>query len=311
MRLNGSTIGVALAGGALLAALGPTPQSAAMSMQGAQKTVIGPNGLRQETVMVTAVGSSAVHGQAHLTVGMRGLAIRETLTGLRAHARYQAYLNAGAPGHYLGHLAALPLTATGSGTAATEVRVPGVRAIPETGWYLAVSAPGTMAGMAMKNQLVAVGTLGLAIGPKTAVLDKKIGPYLVSLQIGPLGRMITPGQAKMGMTGDIMTSGRMLMAYRGHAVNHHLEVHLFRWKTGNVVADVKPTVRIAAGMHAWTGLAMAGMYGSQTGMADFHYGNNVYLKPGPVKVDIGIPGQPPTTFAVTVGAGAAMKMGGM
>lgn len=37
---------------------------------------------------------------------------------------------------------------------------------------------------------------------------------------------------------------------------------------------------------------------------------NVYLTSG-VKVEVGIPGEPPVTFALTVGAGAAMKMGGM
>ena len=84
------------------------------------------------------------------------------------------------------------------------------------------------------------------------------------------------------------------MAMKGET-ERHLELHVKSASTGAVVSNVKPKITITdttAMSMAGTKLAVVAMQGVTKGASDFHYGNNVSLKPGDTyKVSVVVNGE--------------------
>jgi hypothetical protein len=132
--------------------------------------------------------------------------------------------------------------------------------------------------------------------------------YNLSVQIGGLQPMYTPQQVASShpKTGEVMFSGQMVMPpgmagmadmsnMAGMSIPpewHHLEVHAFSKKTGDVVKSLTPAVSVTS--HS-TGLVtpvpLTTMQGVIEGAGDFHYGNNVDLPPGLYTVTVVIGGE--------------------
>jgi hypothetical protein len=122
--------------------------------------------------------------------------------------------------------------------------------------------------------------------------------YNLVAEIGSIQAMYTPAQvaAQHPNTGEEMFSGTMTMPPgmdpsqmdMGNmpAMNippewHHLEVHVFDKKTGNVVKTVAPVITVtddATGKVQQVPLVV--MQGVVEGPGDYHYGNNVDLPNG-------------------------------
>lgn len=139
------------------------------------------------------------------------------------------------------------------------------------------------------------------------------GPYRLTLYVGPLEPMYTMTQVKEKhpKTGEVMVSGTMVMSgmgMAGPAPNHHLEVHVYDGRSGKTItrATVSITIRDAMGKEIEV-LPIATMYGINEGMSDFHYGNNVALKPGKYQVETQV-NKTTTIFKVTLGSSSS---GGM
>ena len=111
--------------------------------------------------------------------------------------------------------------------------------------------------------------------------------YRVQLHIGMPEKMYTPAQVKNlhPKSGEVMMGGMMGMnssTSMGGSSMHHLEAQICSKKTGSVIANAKPTIRLvddsAGGM--MTKLPVAMMQGIGHGLEDFHYGNNVTARSG-------------------------------
>jgi hypothetical protein len=145
-----------------------------------------------------------------------------------------------------------------------------------------------------------------AMGSTAGVVTKSAtaGAYKLVLTIGPMEQMLTPSQAKEmhARSGEVMVGGSMEMGGMGAAMpNHHLEVHVYSRSTGKTLSNAMVAISIAtpAGkvlLH----VPVAMMYGIKEGMADFHYGNNVALKPGHYHVLVQVD-KTSAVFDVTLG----------
>ncbi len=169
----------------------------------------------------------------------------------------------------------------------------------------------------MKTSLcVATVTLALALAPATArvagaatpaqrqgamgmggraveVRNVVAGPYLLTLDIGPLERMYTVAEYNRlhPTSGEIMLRGAMMMGGMGMGMpNHHLEIHVMRRGTMRVVSDAmvaisyEPVARMGEMALRPTTLPIAVMRGIGMGMMDIHYGNNVYMPRGAYRI---------------------------
>jgi hypothetical protein len=122
--------------------------------------------------------------------------------------------------------------------------------------------------------------------------------YNLVAEIGPIQPMFTPAQvaAQHPKTGEEMFSGSMVMPpgmdpsqmdmgnMPGMNIPpewHHLEVHIFDKKTGNVIKTLTPAITVtndATGKVQQVPLVV--MQGIVEGPGDYHYGNNVDLPNG-------------------------------
>ena len=149
--------------------------------------------------------------------------------------------------------------------------------------------------------------------------------YTVVLGIGPAEQMLSPADALVAKSGEVMVGGgptapssmdtTMTMTPnmdQGMTVNHHLEVHIMRNDTGAVVNDVTPTIRItdkATGTSRDLPQVM-GMFGVQMGPSDLHYGQNVWLPDGTYTVTVMIGPDRAVFRDLIVIDGAPMSMSG-
>ena len=102
----------------------------------------------------------------------------------------------------------------------------------------------------------------------------------------------------------------MAMSAGGNAVNRHLELHIFALRTGAVVAFPVPRIHIENAMtHTgyWLSPVVA-MYGARPGLADLHYGNDVYLPSGTYDVVAVESGQTARFAAFTIRGGSKVHM---
>jgi hypothetical protein len=150
--------------------------------------------------------------------------------------------------------------------------------------------------------------------------------YTVALTIGPAEPMVSMGDAMMGHSGEVMVNGQttgmgapMSMATtsmmspaadQGMGVNHHLEFHITRNSNGAVVSDVTPIVRVTDKLSASSRdlPEVMGMMDSGMTMADFHYGQNVWLPDGTYTLQIMLGPDTAVFRDVAIMGGAPMMM---
>lgn len=119
--------------------------------------------------------------------------------------------------------------------------------------------------------------------------------YNLVAEVGGLQAMYTPAQASSQhpKSGEVMFGGTMTMPADMTNASpdwHHLEVHIFDKKTGNVVRTITPVLSITNDATGQTQqVPIVVMQGIVEGPSDYHYGNNVDLPKGQytVTVDMG------------------------
>ncbi len=114
--------------------------------------------------------------------------------------------------------------------------------------------------------------------------------YRFALDIGPQEDMYLASEVKARhlKTGEIMLGGEMAMIGTPPAGTrvYHLEVHICN-KAGAVLTKLKPTIRVDQAM-----LPAATMVGIGSPMSDYHYGNDIALKPAAkITVKVTVKGQ--------------------
>ncbi|HEV2218083.1 MAG TPA: hypothetical protein VGV88_10980 [Candidatus Dormibacteraeota bacterium] len=116
--------------------------------------------------------------------------------------------------------------------------------------------------------------------------------YNFVAEIGGLQAMYTEAQASSQhpKTGEVMFGGTMTMPSDTGNVSpdwHHLEVHVFDKKTGNVVKTVNPVLTVKNDTTGQTQqVPIVVMQGIVEGPGDYHYGNNVFLPKGEYTVTV-------------------------
>lgn len=168
--------------------------------------------------------------------------------------------------------------------------------------------------MARRSALVLALLLGWALGasaqsPMPVVRQGQTTHYRLALQIGPQETMYSKADAaKMHpasgeiMAGGTMSGGSMPMAAGGGTAmsTRHLEVHVTSRATGKVVTDAACRITVTNDTTKKTEtIPVAMMYGIKEGPADWHYGNNVSMSPGPYTVAVMVNGEK-TVFHVRI-----------
>ena len=120
---------------------------------------------------------------------------------------------------------------------------------------------------------------GACASPPTATTAS----YTMAASIGPQEDMYLPSEVKARhiKEGEIMLGGDMSMVQKTPGTKiFHLEVHICN-RGGVVVKGLKPVILVNAGgqMAAMT-VPAAIMVGIGEPMTDYHYGNDIVLKPG-------------------------------
>ena len=144
---------------------------------------------------------------------------------------------------------------------------------------------------------------GADAGPCWSGNLARTASYVLALEIGPRQEMYMPSEvrARKLKTGEVMLGGEMAMIEpvpAGMRI-YDLEVHVCT-RSGAVVTQQKPTIVVQGpGAKPATHVAVAMMAGVAEGLRDYHYGNDVALKPGSrVTVTVGLRGQRAVFHAV-------------
>jgi hypothetical protein len=125
--------------------------------------------------------------------------------------------------------------------------------------------------------------------------------YNLVAEIGPLQAMYTPAQvsSQHPRTGEVMFGGTMTMPSDTTSISpdwHHLEVHIFDKKTGNVIKTANPVLTVKNNAtDQVVQVPIVVMQGIVEGPNDIHYGNNVDLPKGQYTVAVVI-GSETTNF---------------
>lgn len=141
-------------------------------------------------------------------------------------------------------------------------------------------------------------------GPCSSGNVARTSSYTMALDIGKQEEMYLPSEVKARhiKTGEVMLGGDMAMVDKTAGTKvFHLEVHICT-KTGAVVTKLKPLIVVddpAASMMTMK-VPSAIMVGVGAPITDYHYGNDVALRPGDrVTVKVTVKGQV-ATFHATV-----------
>jgi hypothetical protein len=123
----------------------------------------------------------------------------------------------------------------------------------------------------------------------------KTASYRLALVIGPRQEMYMPSevQDRKLKKGQVMLGGSMAMIDNVPAGMriYDVQVHVCT-KSGAVVTQLKPTIAVQAAGGKSANVPVAMMAAIGKGLADYHYGNDVVLKPGgKVTVTVTIKGQ--------------------
>lgn len=122
----------------------------------------------------------------------------------------------------------------------------------------------------------------------------KTSSYQLALKLGPRQQMYTAAQvqSQKPKTGKVMLGGSMVMidAAKGSEV-FDLAVYVCT-KSGAIVTQLKPTIQVRATGRKPYNLPVAMMAAVGKGLSDYHYGNDVALKPGSkITVVVNVKGQ--------------------
>ncbi len=131
-----------------------------------------------------------------------------------------------------------------------------------------------------------------AAAARTQIKLGSTSTYNLVAEIGGLQAMYTPAEAasQHPKTGEEMFGGTMVMPAGTTSPSpewHHLEVHVFDKKTGDVVKTMTPVITVTSGA---TGqiqqVPIVVMQGIVEGPSDYHYGNNIDLPAGQYTVTV-------------------------
>ena len=127
-------------------------------------------------------------------------------------------------------------------------------------------------------------------GPCSSGTLASTASYRLALDLGPQEEMYLASEVKARhlKTGEIMLGGEMSMIGTPPAGTrvYHLEVHICN-KAGAVVTKLKPAIVVGQAM-----LPAATMVGIGAPMSDYHYGNDIALKPAAkITVKVTVKGQ--------------------
>jgi hypothetical protein len=118
--------------------------------------------------------------------------------------------------------------------------------------------------------------------------------YRLALAIGPQEEMYLPSEVKARhiKTGEVMLGGDMTMVDKTPGTKvFHLEVHICT-PSGAVVTGLKPVITVQSAGAKTINLPAAIMVGIGAPISDYHYGNDIALKPGAaVTVKVAVKGQ--------------------
>ena len=129
-----------------------------------------------------------------------------------------------------------------------------------------------------------------ATGPCSSGTLASTASYRMALDIGPPEEMYLASEVKARhlKTGEIMLGGEMSMIGTRPAGTriYHLEVHICN-RAGAVVTKLKPAIQVDQAM-----LPAATMVGIGAPMSDYHYGNEIALRPAAkITVKVTVKGQ--------------------
>ena len=162
----------------------------------------------------------------------------------------------------------------------------------------ASSVPHSLAAVTSLLACLVLGASALAAGmTHTVKAQQVVGPYRLLLMIGPAEKMSMSSSGK----GEMMISARKAdCSMKGmggmaesqdamgmKACNHHVELHVYQKSNGHVVARARVSISLRdAARHMTINVPIATMMGMGPGggMADYHYGNNIYAAPGRYRV---------------------------
>ena len=121
------------------------------------------------------------------------------------------------------------------------------------------------------------------VGPCFSGTTASTASYKMGLHIGKQENMYLPSEVKARhlKTGEIMLGGEMAMVSPTTGTRvYHLEVHICT-KSGSVVTRLNPVIVVddTAGITSMQ-VPAAKMVGIGAASSDYHYGNDVALKPG-------------------------------
>ena len=238
---------------------------------------------QQRLIQVAVTGDTMSPGQLQANEG-------DTLTVSVSADRYEEIHLHGYDKHFFpspGQPATLTFPADKTGNFAIEIEVTstplGLLNVKPRGGFFGLGQPPDQSSTTV--HAAAAGTQ-IKLGSTSA--------YNLVTEIGGLQAMYTPAQASSQhpRSGELMFSGSMTMPSDTTNVSpdwHHLEVHIFDKKTGNVVKTVTPVITVT---NTSTGQAqpvpLVVMQGIVEGPGDYHYGNNVDLPKGQYTVTVAI-----------------------
>jgi hypothetical protein len=109
--------------------------------------------------------------------------------------------------------------------------------------------------------------------------------YRMALALGPREEMYLPSEVKARniKNGEIMLGGEMSMVEKTAGTKvFHLEVHICTKMSGAVVTRLKPLIVASGAAVGMTSMKVpsAIMVGIGEPITDYHYGNDLALKPG-------------------------------
>jgi hypothetical protein len=133
-----------------------------------------------------------------------------------------------------------------------------------------------------------------AANPCSSGSTASTASYRLALAIGPQEDIYLPSEVKARhlKTGEIMLGGDMTMVDTTPGTKvFHLEVHICT-PGGAVVKGLKPVITVESTGAKPVGLPAAVMVGIGAPSSDYHYGNDIALKPGAaVTVKVAVKGQ--------------------
>ena len=236
---------------------------------------------QQRLIQVTVTGATMSPGQLQANEG-------DTLTVSVASDKYEEIHLHGYDKHFFpspGQPATLTFPADKTGNFVIEIEATstplGLLDVKPRGGFLGLGQPPDQSSTTI--HAAAAGTQ-IKLGSTTT--------YNLVAEIGGLQAMYTPAQvsSQHPKTGEVMFGGSMTMPPETTNISpdwHHLEIHIFDKKTGNVIKTANPVLTVKNDVTGQTiQVPIVVMQGIVEGPNDIHYGNNVDLPKGQYTVTV-------------------------